>query len=89
MLLQVCPDRFPHRIENDLNPFSPGQLCSRHEITVACHEDDPINKPLVREGRNVKPQFHVYGFLGGVVTKIVFSCIFNLPLPVEQLMQMP
>ena len=62
----------PHRVENNVNAFSPGQFRCGNKVAISQYEHNLVHKPLVAEGRDIQTKLHIDAFLSGHMFYVVF-----------------
>lgn len=80
MLMQIRSDWVPHRVEDEVNAFSPCQLGGRNEIGIPSHQYNLVSLPLIGDGSDIETDPHVRSFLSDVVFEIVIGQVFEFPL---------
>jgi len=73
MLMKICRNRIPHWVQDEIDAFSPGKFCCRHEICITSNEDDLIDLTLESQRSDIESDLHVYTFLTKGVEKVVVS----------------
>ena len=67
MFVQVLWDGFPHRIQDEIDPFPSREFRGRDEVRVTRNEHDLVDLPLERQGRNIQADPHIYALLRDIV----------------------
>src|SRR5262245_57516244 len=87
--MQIAGDGGPHRVENEVDSLSTGELGRGHEVGIppCSYQNDLVRLLLVCDGRDIEPDFHVDAFWSRVVHEIIVDKRIEIALAIEQLLK--
>jgi len=73
MFMQIEPDRRPHRVEDEIDPFSSRQLRCGGKVRVPGNQNHLIDLLFVSQRRDVQPNPHVHSLLTKIQSEIFIA----------------